>query len=87
MTGSDALAGGEVAEAEDESLEAGRAAGDLLDPRQRLGLLDEDLEADAARFEPELGLELAEQRFDEPHVAWCLDLGDDDDVDRRARRR
>ena len=35
-------------------------------------------------IEPELGLQLVEQRVDEPDVARRFDLGDDDDVDGRA---
>ena len=65
----------------------GLARGDLVDALQRLDLLDQHLQADAADLQAELALQLGEQVVDEPHVARPLDLRDDDHVDVRARRR
>src|SRR5262249_48223230 len=79
----DALARREIAEAEDERLQARRAGGDLLDPRQRRRLLDERLEADPPP-EPELRLELLEERLEEPDVARRLHLREDEDVETLA---
>ena len=58
----------------------GDAGGDLLDPRQRLGLLDERLEPDPL-VQVKLLLELIEQRLEEPDVARRLHLRDDDEVE------
>mgnify|MGYP002621811116 CR=1 FL=1 len=76
----DALRGRIVAHAEDERLEAGRRARDLLHPHDRLGFLDEDLDADPAA-EPELGLDLRQQPVDEADVAGVAHLGHEDGIE------
>ena len=59
----------------------GQHAANLLHAGERLGLLDEDLDPDAPDRQPELHLQLGEERVDEPHVARCLHLRDDHDVE------
>ena len=60
--------GRQVAGAEDDRLQPVAGPGDLGRVGQALGLLDEDLEADALA-QAELGLELGEQDVEPPHVA------------------
>ena len=75
------LAGGQVADAEDQRLQPWRTGGDLLDPGQRFGLFDQQFKANAALGQAELEFELRQQRIDEPDVARRLHFGHDDHVD------
>ena len=80
VAAADALAGGEVADAEDQRFDARAAGGDVLDAREGFRLFDQQLEADAV-VEAEFRFELREEGVDEPDVARGFHLRDDDDVE------
>ncbi len=80
VLGVDPLRGRIVAHAEDQAFHALRAAGDLVDVLQRLDLLDQHLDADAA-FEFQLLLQLAQHAVQEQHVGGRVGLGQHDGVE------